>query len=193
MTLPLKRHVSWTLRCVTGAIAAYVPKGRDAFAFRVSSLRRNNFSGTVWPFCQKFKPRAVFVRTNSRHCKVEFSFVIKCSPRSVLLCNFRYEIRHEINLKSMSLVLFSFLNLTRRVLIWLHCYPCKIWGTYHIKERQFLFTVDRDPRPFLISMMLQIFLFIVKSLITWPTRLCFGAESRWLSFADGLLRSTKSI
>jgi hypothetical protein len=32
---------------------------------------------------------------------------------------------------------------------------------YRIKGRQFLLPVDRDPRPFLISTMLQIFSFIV--------------------------------
>jgi len=126
------------------------------------------------------------IRTNSRHCKVEFSFVIKFCHNSVFLCNFRYEVRHQINLQSMSLVLFSFSNLKGRALIWLHC---KIWGTYYMKGRQSLLPVDRDPSLFLISMMLQIFPFIVNSLIAWPTRLCFGAESRWLSFADGLPRS----
>jgi len=71
MTLPLKISVSWTLRCVTGAIVSYVPKGRDAFAFRVSSSRRNKVLRTVWPFCQKFKPHTLFTVTV---CTVTWNF-----------------------------------------------------------------------------------------------------------------------
>ena len=48
------------------------------------------------------------VHTKSRRCKVVFSLVIKLCPNNVFLCNFRYGVRHQINLQSMSLVFFFF-------------------------------------------------------------------------------------
>jgi hypothetical protein len=144
------------------------------------------------------------IHTNSRHCNVKFSFVIKFCPNSVFWCNFRYEVRHQINLQSMSFFLFSFSNLTRRILIWLHCYQCKCWGMYHIKGRQFLLPVDREPRPSLIPTMLQIFPFIVNVDGFGGLVVCVLASgsrvrgfepgrSRWISPSEGKLNNLSHV